>query len=274
MPRDAYVLRPRDPEELVRLELQHRVWKDETDAVVRLAGFGEGDRLLDVGCGPGFLSFDLAERVGPNGTVVAVDGSERFIRHLRREAEARRLDTVRAVVADVRDVDLEEASFDGAICRWVLMFVAEPERVVANVARALRPGGVFAVMEYVQFRTLSLWPRGERFRRLYDAVHELIARSGGDADVGGRVPELVQRAGLDVVELRPILRVGRPGSPLWRWLEATNANHPNLVDAALLTASELEAYTREWEERAGDPGAFFVAAPVLATIARKRADGG
>ena len=274
MSRDEYVLRSRDPEELVRLELQHRIWKDETDAVVRLAGFGEGDRLLDVGCGPGFLSLDLAERVGPTGSVLAVDRSERFIRHLRREAEARRLDAIRAEVADARDVDLEEASFDGAICRWVLMFVPEPERVVANVARALRPGGVFAVMEYVRFCTLSLWPRGERFRQLYDSVHELIARSGGDADVGGRIPAIAERVGLEVVELKPILRVGRPGSPLWRWLEATHVNHTNLVESGLLTASELEAYTREWEERAGDPGAFIVAAPVLATIARKRADGG
>lgn len=57
----------------------------------------------------------------------------------------------------------------------------------------------------------------------------------------------------DVVELLPILRVGRPGSPLWRWLEATNANHANLVDAGLLTAGELKAYYREWEERS-NPG--------------------
>lgn len=266
---DDYLLRPRDREELSRLELQHRVWRRDTVAVVRRAGFGRGDRILDVGCGPGYLTFDLAERVGPGGLLLAVDSSSTFIRHLKSHAEAGRLSWIRAEVADLQQFEFPEASFDGAMCRWVLMFVTDPQRVVTRVAHALRPGGVFAVMEYVQFRSMSLWPRGVCFDRLYAAVHELIARSGGDADVGGRVPEMVRQAGLEIVDLLPILRVGTPGSSLWAWLSATGRNHPNLVEAGLITPSELEDYYREWRERSSDPGSFFTAPPILVTIARR-----
>ncbi len=265
-----YVLRPRDREELSRLERQHRVWKEETDSVIRRAGFRRGDRLLDLGCGPGFLSFDLAELVGPDGSVLALDNSERFVGHLRDQADVRGLDWIRAEVADVRGLEYQEASLDGAITRWVLMFIADAEQAIAGVARALRPGGTFAVMEYVQFTSMSLWPSGEGFRRIYDAVHELIARSGGDADFGGRVPELMHGAGFEIVEVFPILRVGRPGTPLWEWLEATNENHLNLVKAELVSASELESYYREWEQMSGDPNAFFLTPPVLVTIGVKR----
>lgn len=264
-----YVLRPRDDEELDRLDLQHRVWREQTAAVVELAGFGRGDQVLDIGCGPGFLSLDLAELVGPPGSVIAVDSSEHFIDHLNRERENRGLSWIQPELADIRVLELEPESLDGAICRWVLMFVDEPERVVAGVARALRPGGVFAVMEYVQFRSISLWPEGESFGRLYDAVHRLIASRGGDPDIGGRVPALLAQAGFEIVELLPVLRIGRPGSPLWEWLEATNANHPDLVEAGLLDRAELDDYYREWAASSTVPGAFFAAPPVLATVARK-----
>jgi ubiquinone/menaquinone biosynthesis C-methylase UbiE len=266
---DGYLLRARDREELSRLELQHRVWKVHTDDVLRRADFGRGDRLLDIGSGPGFLTFDLADLVGPAGSVFAIDSSPDFILYLRSEARRRQLTWIRAEVGDAAEYDFEAASYDGAIVRWLLMFLPEPERVIARVAESLRPGGVFAAMEYVQFRSMSLWPRGERFEAVYAAVHELISRSGGNPDIGGRIPELVRRAGLEVVELLPIVRVGRPGSPMWDWLDATGKNHSNLVEANLITTSELDAYYEEWRQHSADPAAFFTSPPILATVARR-----
>jgi SAM-dependent methyltransferase len=264
-----YVLRERDREELDRLELQHRVWKQETDAVVLRAGFKTGDRLLDIGCGPGHLTFDLAEVVGPEGSVLAIDTSELFISKVRSEAAARHAGQVRAEVADAAEYEFPDAALDGAICRWVLMFLPDPGRVIDRVARALRPGGVLAVMEYVNFRSISLWPRAESFDRLYEAVHGLIHGSGGDPDIGGRIPQLARDAGLETIGLLPYWRLGRPGSSLWKWLEAVNRNHANLVAEGLLTSTQLEEYERQWAERSADPAAFFTAPPVLVTLARQ-----
>lgn len=269
MRRDDYVLRPLDLNEVSRLEFQNEVWRKQTAQVVDTAGFGPGDRLLDLGSGPGFLSYDLAERVGPSGSVTAVDSSEHFVAYVKAQSRQRGLAQLHAEVSDARAIDLPAHSVDGAICRWVLMFVSEPEKAAANVFRALRPGGAFAVMEYTQFRSTSLWPEGSAFRKIYEKVHSMIAGVGGDADIGGRVPALLVDAGFEIEALLPIWRVGGPDSPEWAWLEGTHSNHQNLVEAGLVSEDELEAYFREWEAAAMNPAAVFTAPPLLATIARK-----
>src|ERR1043166_2067436 len=77
------------PDELVRLGFQHQLWARYAADAWERAGFGPGKRLLDVGCGPGYASFDLAARVGTRGQVRAIDISERFITHLRCQARVR-----------------------------------------------------------------------------------------------------------------------------------------------------------------------------------------
>ncbi|HEU4451494.1 MAG TPA: class I SAM-dependent methyltransferase [Longimicrobium sp.] len=140
-------------DELARLGFQHQVWSGEAARVWERAGFAPGDALLDVGCGPGHASFDLARLVGAAGRVHGVEISERFVGHLRREAEARGVGNLTAEVGDVGAMDhLPEASFDGAWARWLLCFVGDPEAVVRGVARALKPGGSFVVQDYLKYQ--------------------------------------------------------------------------------------------------------------------------
>jgi ubiquinone/menaquinone biosynthesis C-methylase UbiE len=264
-----YVLRPRDAEEITRLHTQHQVWQEPTHRVLAAAGFASGDRLLDLGCGPGYLTFDLAQIAGADGRVAGIDSSARFIAHLAGQIADRAITNIQATTGDLKSLDVGAGVWDGGICRWVLMFIDEPERVLRNVARALRPGGTFAAMEYFQFQSMSLWPAGRQFKELYGAVHTLITRSGGDPNIGSRLPELLVNTGFEIVDLLPILRVGRPGTPMWDWMKSHNQNHTNLVDAGLLTDQDLQAYYAEFGEHSTNPAAFFTAPPVLATIARK-----
>ena len=71
-----------DRAELERLGLQHQLWLAQATAAWERAGFRRGHQILDVGCGPGFATLDLAQRVGRRGKVVAVDISHRFLTHL------------------------------------------------------------------------------------------------------------------------------------------------------------------------------------------------
>lgn len=268
--RDQYVLRSRDEEEIARLAFQHEVWSEPTRRAMDDAGFGSGDTVADLGCGPGFVTLELAQRVGRSGRVLGVDSSPRFVRFLEGRASQAGAPQVEPVLGDVRDEVAAAGSLDGAVCRWTLMFVPEPERALARVAASLRSGGTFLAMEYGQFLTMALHPTGPAFARTYRAVHQLIASAGGDADIGDRLPSMVEDAGMDVVDARSVTREGRPGDPLWRWLEATHRNHGNLVDAGLLSAVELEEYYREWDHASRDEGAYFTAPPVRVVRARKR----
>src|SRR3954471_10837995 len=77
-----YLLGTHD-EELDRLGFQHSLWRDYATALWNRAGFSPGNRILDVGCGPGFGTLDLSQLTGPAGRVVAVDLSPKYVDHVR-----------------------------------------------------------------------------------------------------------------------------------------------------------------------------------------------
>ncbi|MCU1452859.1 MAG: UbiE/COQ5 family methyltransferase [Acidimicrobiales bacterium] len=102
-----------------------------------------GQRILDIGCGPGTTAVELARRVGPGGQVVGVDISGEMVAAAERRAERAGVTNVSFRMVDVQDGDLEPP-FDGAYSRFGIMFFTDPARGFANIARALRPGGRLA----------------------------------------------------------------------------------------------------------------------------------
>ncbi len=264
-----YLLGTRD-EELVRLGFQHGAWAKEAFALWERAGFAPGQTLLDVGCGPGYATFDLAGIVGAEGKIIAVDGSQRFLDFLTAQQQARGLTNIEIRRSDVQHLDLAEGSIDGAYARWVLCFVPDPQAVVAGVARALRPGGAFAVMDYFNYHAFSLAPRSAALDRVVQAVSQSWRSHGGDLDIMLRVPEMMARCGLRVTDVRPIVRVARPGSTLWQWPWRFFRNYlPILVEGGFLTAQEKQAFEEEWEERSKDPDALLFTPPMLDVIGVK-----
>jgi SAM-dependent methyltransferase len=263
----AYVLGTEDGE-IARLALQHDRWREPAYRLWDRAGFGRGHALLDVGCGPGFTSLDLARRAG---SVVAVDRSERFLAHLRERARESGLGgIVETRLADVEDLDLPAARFDGAYTRWVLAWLRRPERAVAAVARALRPGAAFAVQEYVDYGSMRVAPRSELFERVVAAIVDSFRREGCDIDVGCRVPQLLEAAGLRVTHVEPVARMARPDSALWSWPDTFYRNYvPKIVERRLLSAADGRAFFEEWERRSGDPRSWWLAPCVVDVIAVK-----
>lgn len=264
-----YVLGTSD-DEVVRLGFQHRAWAREAYDLWERAGFAPGQTLLDVGCGPGFATIDLAHIVGPSGRVIAIDESQKYIDILSARPWAHERQIIQASRGDVQRLDLPPSSVQGAFARWVLCFVADPEAVVAGVARALVRGGAFAIQDYFNYRALALAPRSAIMERVVLAVEASWRGRGGDPDVAGRLPALCARHGLAVREVRPHLRVARPGSLLWHWPTLFFRTYvPSLVEMGLLTRDDQGAFEREWAERSRDASTFFCTPPVFDLIAVK-----
>jgi SAM-dependent methyltransferase len=111
-----------------------------------------GERVLDVGCGPGFYCAELVEEVGPEGFVVGVDGSSQML-----GLAARRCGSFGNVVlrqADAASLLVAGSGFDAALCVQVLEYVSDVAPVVAGIYRALRPGGRVVVWD-VDWATVS-----------------------------------------------------------------------------------------------------------------------
>lgn len=276
---DEYLLGTGEAE-LRRLAFQHRAWGAQAYRLWERAGFRRGATLLDLGCGPGFATLDLAHLVGPAGRVIAADASPRYLDHLRRALEFHGLPWVEPVEADATHLDLTavappgtggESFLDGAYCRWMLCYLEEPAAALAGVARALKPGGRFAVTDYFNYGAFTLSPPSAALRRVAEAVSEMFRRSGGDMEIGGRLPGLLRRAGLVPVDIRQEIRTTTPGSPLWAWPETFFAGFlPRLVEEGLVEAATAEDFWRDWHARADDPDAFLSLPPQVEIIAEKR----
>ena len=115
-----------------------------SDALLELTGFQAGDRVLDIGCGTGAHALAVAEQVGLDGRVVALDVSEPFLQRTKERADLAGL-PVETFHGDAQTA-VFRAEFDVLTSRLGVMFFADPAAAFANMARALRPGGrmVFA----------------------------------------------------------------------------------------------------------------------------------
>jgi SAM-dependent methyltransferase len=238
-------------DELERLGLQHGLWSDAAHALWKLARVGPGQSVLDVGCGPGYASFDLAQLVQASGRVVGVDESPGFVAHLNAEAHARGLSQLSARAGDVHDLaalDLAAGSFDLAYARWVLCFVARPEDVVRGVARLLRPGGRFAIHDYFNYRAMTVAPRRASYAKIVAATERTWRAHGGDPDVVGRLPSLLRDAGLRVEHLSAHQRLARPGESLWHWVDSWWRNFvPKLVQLEAISAEDAREFFADWD---------------------------
>ena len=266
---DPYLLGT-DPEETRRLETQHRLWAEATRDLWDRAGFGPRARLLDLGCGPGFAALELADRVGAEGSVLAVDESARFIAALVRESQRRGLEQLTARVERVEELRLEPAALDGAFVRWLFCFLPDPAPVIERVVHGLRPGGRLVVWDYLNYGATTLQPRSPAFDRVLAAVEESWRRTGGNLNVGGRLPQLIAESGFRLVDLVPLARFVRPGTPFWDWPAQFFFSHvPRLVEAGLLTESERREFEAEWRDRERQPGTFLSAPPMIGIVAEK-----
>lgn len=264
-----YVLGTHDAE-LTRLGFQHQVWSAQTAAAWEHAGFRRRDTILDVGCGPGYATLDLVDLVGPEGRVIGVDVSQRFVTHLREQAARRDHANVEARVEDLTQLSQAPASVDGAFARWVLCFVADPAAVVARVARALRPGGTFVAMDYCHYEGFRTGPDSDVVQRVFAAVARSWRDHGGEPDIGLQLPQLMTAAGLKVREVRPLVRIGRPGTALWEWPRTFfQVFLPMLVSDGRLDAADADAFFAEYERRSGDPSAWFMTPPMVEVVAVK-----
>jgi len=124
-------------------------WLREATAVMlSMAEVGTGGHVLDVAAGAGDQTLDIAKRVGPTGSVLATDLSPAILEFAQIKARLAGYGNVRTLVADGENLALGETGFDAAICRLGLMFFPDPGKGLAEMFRALKPGGRACTMVF------------------------------------------------------------------------------------------------------------------------------
>ncbi len=270
MSRDEEYLLGADAAELARLRVQHEIWREPMLALMDAAGFRAGQTLLDLGCGPGWSTLELARRTGPRGRVRARDRWRAMTEAAERLCRENELDWVEVECADAA-TPLPEATFDGAYARWLFCWTPDPLPALHAVARALKPGGRLAIADYLRYAPeVVLEPSTPAFARGIAAVEASWRAAGGDPRIGEKLPDLLADAGLRVIRRDEIRSSGGPRDPLWGWPTSFFPLFmPKLVAGGFLTPPEAAAFLAEWPRAAADPRARFSAPTMLQLVAER-----
>ncbi|MGY2066928.1 class I SAM-dependent methyltransferase [Blastococcus sp. SYSU DS0619] len=192
--------------------LQSHRWRTaENSAAYLLPSLRPGLDLLDVGCGPGTITVDLAARVAP-GRVLGLDLSPDPLDEARANAERTGVAATFAV-GDVYALDLPDDSFDVVHAHQVLQHLTDPVAALREMARVCRPGGVIAVRD-VDYAATTWFPADDGLERWLALYRQVARRNDAEPDAGRRTPAARLGArgrapGHDGVRRHLLLRLGR-----------------------------------------------------------------
>jgi SAM-dependent methyltransferase len=232
----------------------HRSRTAANSAAYLLPHLRPGQRLLDVGSGPGTITADLASLVGE---VVALEISHEAAAATRQGAPG-----VDVRVGDVHALPFADAEFDVVHAHQVLQHVADPVLALREMARVTRPGGVLAARDsdYASFAWWPVLPELDRWLELYD---EAARANGGEPDAGRRLLSWAHAAGLtDVAASSSTWCYATPETRDWwggMWADRIlgSALADQLLREGRATRPELEQISAAWRTWAADPDGWF-----------------
>jgi ubiquinone/menaquinone biosynthesis C-methylase UbiE len=238
----------------------HRWRTAENSAGYLLPHLVPGMRLLDVGCGPGTITADLAARLGP-GLVVGLDADPGVLDQAAAEAERAGVE-VRFTTGDVYQLDLEDGSFDVVHAHQVLQHLSDPAAALAEMRRVCRPGGLVAARD-ADYATMTWAPAEPALDRWLALYHELARANGGEPDAGRHLLAWARRAGF--AEVIPSASAWCFATPedrgwwagTWAVRVTESAFARQAVDRGLATAEELAGIADGWRRWAERPDGWF-----------------
>jgi ubiquinone/menaquinone biosynthesis C-methylase UbiE len=242
--------------------IRSHAWRTaENSAGYLLPRLQPGQDLLDVGCGPGSITLDLARRVAP-GRVVGIDSAPAVIDDASAAARAAGADNVTFRCEDAYEMDMEDASFDVVHAHQVLQHLRRPVEALVEMRRVLRPNGVLAVRDsdYAAFAWAPLDPMLDRWMALY---HEVTRQNNAEADAGRFLLGWVQAAGFaDAVATSSTWTFADPESRAWwggLWADRVvlSSFADQAVSYGLSDAAELGTISDAWRRWAAAPDGWF-----------------
>ena len=266
---NAYILGT-EKDELLRLGLQHEIWSSEAHRGWELAGFGAGMKLLDLGCGPGYCTRELAYMVGRDGKVIGVDRSKAYIDYLVNDAALHDLN-IELQNCDFMDADLDSETLDGIYHRWALAWVPNPTEILLKMKESLKPGGVIVSQEYYDWSVFQTEPSLPGLAKGIGKAYQTFVDAEGDINIGRKLPAIYEQIGMKLISVRTMSKLAYNGTFTWQWPKSFLQIYiPKLVASGYLSTLEGEEATRELHQLENIAGSSILCPQMLEVIAVKK----
>lgn len=236
-----------------RLERYERMfeWRPEQTAMLDPADLQPGQRVVDFGSGPGFLSLALSDRVGDTGHVYGLDINSEFVRRsTQRAKESNKQDRVTFLQLTQDTLPLEDGSVDRVICKNVLEYVPDIETTLGELKRILKKGGkILAIDSDWGFVVVEPWG-ADRVKRFFNAASAAFK----EPNIGRKLPVALKRAGFQDIEvdIRPF--IDRQGEGM-----AVLSNMTGYIRTfGTLDSAELKAMWEDLEQAVSEGDYMFI----------------
>jgi SAM-dependent methyltransferase len=239
----------------------HRWRTAENSAGYLLPHLSPGQRLLDLGCGPGTITVDLARRVAP-APVLGVDRAEEPLREARALATKAGVGNVTFSVGDAYRLDHPDGSFDVVHAHQLLQHLSDPVAALAEMRRVCAPGGWIAARD-ADYAAMTWFPRDPRLDRWLEVYRQVAHGNGAEPDAGRRLLSWARAAGLeDVTGSASVWCYADAEDRAWwggLWAErvTSSALADQAVSGGLATAGELDGMADAWRSWARQDDGWF-----------------
>ncbi|MBW4029418.1 MAG: methyltransferase domain-containing protein [Acidobacteria bacterium] len=252
--------------------LRSHLWRTaQNSAQFLLAELREDARVLDVGCGPGNISADLAARVA-RGTVTGIDQSPEVVTRARRDYPTETHPNLRFDVGDVFSLAFDDATFDVVYVHQVLQHLSDPVRALREMRRVVKDGGVVAARD-ADYGGFVWFPGDPLLERWMDLYHRVTERNGAQANGGRHLKQWVRAAGFEDVAVTSSNWTYESAEERewWGGLWAERVVASDFARQAqeydLATPEDLAAMSSAFRRWAQDPDAIFIV-PSVEVLAR------
>ncbi len=242
--------------------LKSHTWRTvENSAAHLIPLLRVGSTLLDIGCGPGTITIDLARRLNP-GRVVGLDAAAEVVGQARALADSEGIGNVEFVVGDAYSTGLDDDSFDIIHTHQTLQHLGEPVEALREMRRIVKPSGVVAAREVDYAGTIiyPLTPGLERWASLYQQVHR---SNGGEPDAGRRLKAWARQAGFTEVESTASVWCFSSDEDrewwggMWQARVLESAFAEDALVKGIATQAELQVVSDAWREWADNPDGWM-----------------
>ncbi len=172
-----------------------------TQQFVLGSGLKEGMRVLDLGCGIGIMSAWLAEQVGPDGKVVAIDNSADQLEIAKEVAKDHDIKNIEFVNCFAKDIASLNQEFDYVFCRFLMVHLVDPRLVLQAIYDCLAKGGVFACETAIVGHEYC-YPPSEAFNSWRQLNHDILAQTNRDPQTGKKLFNYCHEIGFHSMDAR------------------------------------------------------------------------